>query len=188
KMFKLNHYGNLSLNIVPVALFLFVIFNICLLQNVQAQAPMTEFISPSLKTVQFHRQGWPFSYPLIRLNSEQVLQLSFDEPGSSTISYNYTILHCDANWEPSPLMPTDYIGGNPIQPITDYHYSFNTTFDYVHYRLTFPNASIRPLRSGNYMLLVFEDYDQEDPVLTKQFKVHEHQVQIMLLLGSTAQS
>jgi hypothetical protein len=187
-MFKLNHYGNLSLNIAPIALFLFVIFNIFPLQNVQAQAPMTEYISPTLKTVQFHRQGWPFSYPLIRLNSEQVLQLSFDEPGSSTISYHYTIIHCDANWEPSPLMPTDYIGGNPIQPITDYQYSFNTTFDYVHYRLTFPNASIRPLRSGNYMLLVFEDFDQENPVLTKQFMVHEPQVQIIPHIRNTAQS
>ncbi|WP_162198156.1 type IX secretion system plug protein domain-containing protein [Geofilum rubicundum] len=149
---------------------------------------MAEYISPALKTVQFHRQGWPFSYPLIRLDSDQRLQLSFDEPGSSTKRYQYTIIHCNANWAPSPLMPTDFIRGNSILPITDYQYAFNTTFDYVHYRLTFPNESIQPLRSGNYMLVVFEDYDQENPVLTKKFMVHEPKVNILTHIKNTAQS
>lgn len=188
KRFKLNHYGNLSLNIAATALCLFALFNIFSLQKVHAQSLQNEYTTTSIKTVQFHRQGWPFSYPLIRINSDQVLELSFDEPGSSTKSYNYTIRHCDANWETSALMPTDYIGGNPIQPITDYQYSFNTTIDYVHYKLTFPNASMRPLRSGNYMLVVFEDYDQGNPVLTKKFMVHEPQVQIIPHIRNTAQS
>lgn len=188
KRFKLNHYRNLSLNNGTWALFLFAIFNISSLQKVQAQTPMAEYISPALKTVQFHRQGWPFSYPLIRLDSDQRLQLSFDEPGSSAKRYQYTIIHCNANWAPSPLMPTDFIRGNSILPITDYQYAFNTTFDYVHYRLTFPNESIQPLRSGNYMLVVFEDYDQENPVLTKKFMVHEPKVNIRTHIKNTAQS
>lgn len=178
KSLIMNNYGYISLKTLRLFCSFFAIFNFAN-PSLSAQTALNEYISPALKTLQFHRSNWPLSYPVIRLNSDQQLTLSFDELGSSTKNYQYTIVHCDADWIPSRLMPTDYISGNPINPILDYSYSFNTTIDYVHYSLSFPNQSISPLISGNYMLLVFEGFDYEQPVLRKKFMVNEPMVTII---------
>lgn len=168
-----NKYGFFSLKYLVTLCSLFTIFN-----QIDAQNSLKDYVSPALKTVQLHRNDWPLSYPIIRLGSDQTLVLSFDEPGSQIKDYYYTIVHCDAQWNPSPLMPTDYIQGVPVNPITDYSYSFNTTMDYVHYQLSFPNLSIRPLISGNYVLEVFEGPTGGKTVLRKRFYVNEPLVKI----------
>ncbi|TCO09613.1 type IX secretion system plug protein [Natronoflexus pectinivorans] len=185
--FRLNYYRFFSLKKNRKTIFLFGIFNIFILSNICSE-PLKEYISSSIKTVQFHRNEWPLSYPIIRLNSEQQLLLSFDELGSSTKNFQYTIVLCDADWNISDLMVTEYISGSPINPIIDYSFSFNTTIDYIHYRLKFPNEDIRPLRSGNYMLMVFEDYDQNNPVLKKKFMISEPMVNIVPRIRNTASS
>lgn len=188
KGFKLKHYRNNSLKQNRGLLAVLIIFNTLSILQAGANGPLNTYVSPAVKTVQFHRDGWPFSYPLLRLNSQQQLRLTFDEPGSGMKNYHYTLVHCDANWNPSPLMPTDYLKGNPLNPIEDYQYSFNTTFDYIHYQLKIPNEHLSVTRSGNYALLVFEDFKQDEPVLVQQFMVHEGAVQIIPNIKNTAQS
>jgi hypothetical protein len=186
--FNLNHYGNLSLKRNWYFILIFTLFNIGAGHSeLFAKDYSEEYVSPSIKTVQFHRLGWPLSYPLIDLRNQR-LELTFDEPGSSTKNYNYTIVLCDANWIESDLMITEYIKGIPVNPITEYSYSFNTTFDYVHYRLTLPNESMHMTQSGNYVLKVFEDYDQSRPVLIKKFMVVEQKVKIESRIRNTGQS
>lgn len=171
------------------SLLLFTFFNITNTQfNASAQTYLSEFISPNLKTVQFHRQGWPFSHPIIRINSGQVLLLTFDEQGSQLKNYYYNIVLCDQNWNESDLMVTDYLNGTLINPLSDYSFSFNTTFDYLHYRLQIPNDNITPTRSGNYVLKVFENNQQDNPVLVKKFMVVEPIVTIKSAIRNTASS
>lgn len=171
------------------ALFLFTFFNILTATSTFAQtADSTEYISPGLRTVQLHREGWPFSYPIIRLNSDQTLLLTFDEPGTQVKSYYYTLVLCDKDWDEADLMTPDYLRGVPLQPLTDYSFAFNTTFDYVHYRLSFPNNDLQPLRSGNYLLKVFGNGQQENPVLVKKFMVVEPNVTIKSAIRNTASS
>lgn len=138
-----------------------------------------EMTGDNLKTVQFHRVGWPMSYPLIELNSAQQLMLSFDELGTQIKNYHFTIELCNADWSPSQLMVTEYLRGNVFTPLEDYKRSFNTTFDYVHYQLVFPTEDVSPLVSGNYLLLVFEDFDRDKPVLARRFMVSEMRVKIL---------
>lgn len=170
-------------------LFLFTFFNILTLHNLTAQTTGSpEFISPNLKTVQFHREGWSFSYPIFRLNSDQSLILTFDEPGTQIKDYYYSLVLCDKDWSEADLMTTDYLNGAPLQQLSDYSFSFNTTFDYIHYRLSVPNNNIQPLRSGNYLLKVFENARMEKPVLVKKFLVVEPNVTIRSAIRNTASS
>ncbi len=168
---------------------LFTFFNITSAQNnATERSYSSEIISPNLKTIQFHRQGWPLSHPIIRIDSDQTLLLSFDEPGNQVKNYYYTLTLCDANWTESALMITDYLKGTPINPLLDYSYSFNTTFDYLHYNLEIPNADISPTRSGNYVLKVFEINQEESPVLVKKFMVVEQLVTIKSAIRNTVSS
>ena len=152
------------------------------------QNVISEYISPDLSSVRLHRSGWHHSHPLIRLNSDQKLQLSFDELHSGVKNYYYSITLCDANWKESLLIQTEYFFGTPINPITEYSYSFNTTVDYVHYSLVFPENHNRIILSGNYIIKVFENFEGDNPVLVKKFMVVESGTTIKAHIKPTAQS
>ena len=131
-----------------------------------------------IKTVQCHKRGWPLSYPIIGLEGESQLELSFDDLDGETKDFYYTIIHCNQNWEPSDLIETEYIDGINEVPLLDYQYSFNTSIEYVHYSIEFPNEDITPLISGNFIIKVYEDADLSKTVLTQRFMVTEQQVSV----------
>jgi hypothetical protein len=166
----------------------FLMFPGMLLSQASRDFHNPEKTSDNIKTVQFHRLGWPMSYPFMAINSSQKLLLSFDELGTEIKNYYYSVELCDANWQPSILMKSEYFRGNEMNPIDEYRRSFNTTFDYVHYKLTFPNEEASVLLSGNYLLQVFEDYGSAQPVLTRRFMVCEQRVKIQGDIKYTMQS
>jgi hypothetical protein len=131
-----------------------------------------------IKTVLFYKEGWELSDPIIELKSNTKLLLSFDELGNQPQTYNYTIIHCNSGWESSQLADYEYIEGYPDAQIKNYFYSFNTTYDYVHYALPFPNEEMSPKLSGNYILRVYRDFDRENRVLDRRFYVVEEDVEI----------
>jgi hypothetical protein len=132
----------------------------------------------SIHTVQLHQAGWELSYPVMELGSGDRLALSFDELAEDVGNYYYTFIHCDATWNRSELMETDYLDGFADNQIIDFAYSFNTTVPYLHYELTFPNEDLDFRISGNYILLVYENYDKSQPVLTRRFMVVEKLVNV----------
>ncbi len=136
----------------------------------------------SIRTVQLYKKGWELSYPVIKLDSEDQLALSFDELSNQVGDYYYTFVHCDATWNHSELMEAEYLDGFPENQINDYVHSFNTTVQYIHYNLSFPNEDIRFRISGNYILMVYEDYDKTRPILTRRFMVFENKVNVRALL------
>jgi len=142
------------------------------------QVATNKAFNTNIRTVQLHKEGWAHSYPILTLNKNENLELSFDELDSDTKSYNYSIELCDANWEPSLLMESEYIIGNNQNPVLDYQFSFNTSIDYVHYNLKFPNDDFKIRYSGNYIIKIYEDFDVEHPVLTWRFMVVEQRVDI----------
>lgn len=122
-----------------------------------------------LRSVQFHQLGRPLSYPITDLSGQQ-LELSFDGLSDEAQDFRYTIVHCDATWQPSSeISHHDYIGGFKEDYIRIYDYSNNTLVPYVHYHLTMPNDNMRPTLSGNYVLLVYDD--DEQLVLVRRFIV-----------------
>lgn len=132
----------------------------------------------NIKTIQLHKNGWELSYPILELNSSEKLLLSFDDLADEVGDYYYTFIHCDAGWNTSDLIETDFLEGFPENQITNYKYSFNTTVKYIHYKLEFPNDDIQFRNSGNYILLVYKSFNKEEPLFTRRFLVYENLVDV----------
>lgn len=118
--------------------------------------------------------------PILSLGGSQQLILHFDEAADGPINYNYKIIHCEEDWTASDLFETEFIEGMNEGLITDFKYSKNTDIDYIHYQFAFPNNEMKIKRSGNYTVLIYEDFDQNKIVFTKQFYVVESLVKINL--------
>jgi phage terminase large subunit-like protein len=127
----------------------------------------------TIRTVQFHPAAVAFGFPIIKLGTKEKLQLDFDDLDADFKSFNYTFIHCDFAWKPSDIGVAQYLSGLQNEPITAFAQSFNTTPQYTHYSLNFPNNMMAPTKSGNYLLKIWEDGDEENLVLTRRFVVYE---------------
>lgn len=133
----------------------------------------------NIRSVELYREGWKMSPPVVNLNGGQKLVLSFDDLEASSVSYFYTFIHCDALWQPSELQQSEYIRGFYEDEITDYAYSYNTIQVYTNYRLVFPTKYMEYIRSGNYLIKVYEGEDTDSNlVLTRRFMVLDQKVSI----------
>lgn len=126
----------------------------------------------NITSLQIYRTGFIISYPIITLGSDEQLTLAFDEFGTKSNFYNYTITHCNADWKASGYLKNEYIEPYTNEPINQISYSNNTLKEYIHYEVTFPNDNIKILKSGNYIVSVYTE-NEEEPVLTKKFYVAE---------------
>tara|TARA_R110002096_G_scaffold169779_11_gene341596 strand:+ start:1627 stop:2958 length:1332 start_codon:yes stop_codon:yes gene_type:complete len=132
----------------------------------------------NIKSVQLYVQGDQMTLPIIFLNDQKRLELHFDDFETNYQVYNYKFIHCNADWQPSGLVTQEYISGFFDAFIEDYKYSFNTLFSYIHYSVSFPNEDIQFKLSGNYLLVVYANNDENDLVLSKQFHVVDKRISI----------
>lgn len=142
---------------------------------------------PQIKTVQCYNSQKEQSIPIITLKSAEQLIFSFDDLDGGSKVYWYTIEHCTSDWKSSRLSQLDYLESLPEDRITDYRYSFGTIQKYTHYGLTLPNNQIRPKISGNYLLKVYEDGNQQKPVISQRFYVVENIVNIAIEIAASSQ-
>ena len=122
--------------------------------------------------------------PIINIGSSEALKLSFDMLDPQNEFLNYSLVHCDRNWMLSDLQPMDYVSGNTMGEITDYKFSTNTYQTYTHYSLNFPSDDMAITKSGNYILKVFRNFDEEDILLTRRFMVVDPQTKITTTVKS----
>ena len=132
----------------------------------------------SIKTVQLNITNVPLSLPVIPLSGGQQLTLQFDDLGSDYQDYTYTVIHCDRNWEETDIPQPEYIDGFLEETIMNYDFSFNTVQQFIHYSFSIPNYNFRLKLSGNYLLLVYKDFDREKPIITRRFRIYEDLVTI----------
>ncbi|MDA3833822.1 MAG: DUF5103 domain-containing protein [Spirochaetales bacterium] len=131
-----------------------------------------------IKSARLHREEWNLSYPVISLGSGEKLVLYFDLLDDNVETYYYTFTHCDKDWNPSGVFESVYLQGFVENRIEDYEMSFNTTVNYIHYSLSFPNNDVSFKISGNYIISVYPFGEPDRPVLTKRFMVSENEVSI----------
>ncbi|MDL2308481.1 DUF5103 domain-containing protein [Bacteroidales bacterium OttesenSCG-928-B11] len=151
----------------------------CLIANVFSQLPGevkydNRVYVPGIESIKIRVTGTDFGQPIIKLGSSETLTLDFDDLLQESRYLKYTIIHCTHDWKKSDMNTLDYIAGFMDDEITEYSYSFNTIQHYLHYTLEFPNNNIKPIKSGNYLLYVF-DGDMDNPVLTRRFMIIEEQ-------------
>jgi hypothetical protein len=133
---------------------------------------------PNVQSVIFSKAGVDDRFPIMTLNSNEQLQLGFDVIGNTNEFFQYSLTHCDANWNPTPLGQNEYINGLTIDNINEYRFSTNTYVRYVHYNLLLPNENMKPRFAGNYLLKVFRNFDEEELVLTRRMLVLSSNVTI----------
>jgi hypothetical protein len=132
----------------------------------------------NIRTDQLYGKGNPLSSPYFELGSPGGVELTFDDMDADYKNYYYTVIHCDANWYETDMLPSRYLRGFRESPIENYEYSFNTFENYTNYNLVFPNSAMGVKVSGNYLLVVYLQGQMENPVLTKRFVVYERLVDI----------
>jgi hypothetical protein len=118
------------------------------------------------------------SYPIMSLDGSDKLKLTFDDLNLDLKYYHYTIIHCNANWQPSDLVQKQYLAGNFDDDIKNYKYSLSSGTQYINYSIEFPNEFITPLVSGNYILKVYNGYNSDEVVITRRFMVVNNKVEI----------
>jgi len=134
---------------------------------------------PNIKTVLLYKAGWEMSQPIIQLNTDEKLVLSFDDLDADNKYYGYTVIHCDANWQFSDLKQNEYIDGYYEDDIWDQAMSLNTTKRYSNYWIELPTDYLRFNKSGNYILRVYEDKDiDENVIITRRFMVVDPKVSV----------
>ena len=132
----------------------------------------------NIKTVMLHRAGQELSEPVIELGTHEKLILSFDDLDADVKTYSYTIIHCDAEWTPSRLIPSQYTNGFNEESLTDHRFSYNSIQRYTHWELVFPTNDLRPVVSGNFILKIYQNYQPDDIVLTQRFMVVDPRIAI----------
>ena len=153
-----------------LSLVIFTLFTCSFFGQVQEVNP-----PDYIKTITFKGSTNESQLPILRLG--QPLILEFDALNGDEDDFYYVIEHYNFDWTPTQLVKSEYLRGFDNQRIRDYDNSLNTYQIYSHYKLRIPNQQTRGLlKSGNYMLSIFNDYDEL--VFSRKFMVYEELVNV----------
>ena len=136
---------------------------------------------PQIRSLQVVvNQDW-LSPAVMRLGTDDVLNISFDELSHNYHRYIYKVEHCEADWTTSAdIFESDWLEGFNDNPIDNYENSVNTTVAYTHYRLQIPNERCRPKMSGNYRVHILDEDNDDEEVLTVEFMMTEQTMNLAL--------
>ncbi len=112
--------------------------------------------------------------PIISLDNASSLLLQFDCLNQQFQNFRVKIFHCNADWTPSVLNEIEYLSEYNDFPIQDYYASFATKIPYYHFSVTLPSVKL----SGNYVVMVYKNRQEDDLVLTRRFMVYQNQIAV----------
>lgn len=145
-----------------------------------AQNPVLDnyIYQDQIKAVKMEINNWEISYPVIELNGENQLLLSFDDLSDEVKDFSYKLIHCNADWTASDMSENEYLDGFFDNQMQAPRPSFNTFTNFYHYKLLLPNKDVQLRLSGNYIVKIYDNYDENDLVLTRRFSITENTVNI----------
>ncbi|MBO4803221.1 MAG: DUF5103 domain-containing protein [Muribaculaceae bacterium] len=111
--------------------------------------------------------------PVLMMNSDDRLLVNFDYLDYDVHYLRYSVTHCNADWQPSQLVESEYVSGFNYADIEDYRPSEATYVHYYNYQFALPNADMKLLVSGNYLLSVYEQDDPDEILFQTRFSVCE---------------
>lgn len=126
---------------------------------------------PDLKTVQLYAFGNGTLHPglssnVLNLNANDKMVLEFDDLRASYRQFHVKLQHCNLDWTASRLSELEYLKDYNDFIINDYEVSQNTKIPYFHYAFVLPELRI----SGNYVLLLYENYISDEPIASLKFR------------------
>ena len=116
--------------------------------------------------------------PVLMMNSDDRLLVNFDYLDYDVHYLRYSVTHCNADWQPSQLVESEYVSGFNYADIDDYAPSEATYVHYYNYQFTLPNSDMEFLVSGNYLLSVYEQDDPSKILFQTRFSVCEGKVSV----------
>ena len=114
--------------------------------------------------------------PVLMMNGDDRLVVSFDYLDYDVHYLRYSVTHCNADWQPSQLVESEYVSGFNYADIDDYAPSEATYVHYYNYQFMLPNPDMELLVSGNYLLTVYEQDNSDDILFQTRFSVCEGRV------------
>jgi hypothetical protein len=147
-----------------------------ILMNIHSAAQRNMIFNNRIKTLQVVAGIRWLDMPIIALNSDEVINISFDDMTHEYHRYTYKIEHCEADWAPSKeLFESDYIDGFAEgNTIDDSQESLNTNELYTHYKLELPNERCKMKLSGNYKVTVYDENNDKEKMFEAFFMVNEN--------------
>jgi hypothetical protein len=156
---------------------LFIVFLICC-QICSSTIHAQDVTAPYIKSVKLYKPGDQTSFPMINLNSSDVLELDFDDISNEYKNYYYSLVLCNADWSPGMLHSFEYINGFENTRITTYRNSSIANTRYIYYQAFIPDHNSLPNKAGNYLLKVFLDNDTSRLVFTRRMVIVDNQANI----------
>lgn len=141
--------------------------------NTRAEALQTSIFNPLFRTLTLTVDDNLMEIPVIPLDGSRTLTVSFDEIADDRSYLRAKLIHCNSDWTPSSLAEPEFVDGFNEAEISDIGYSSNTFIRYVNYRFSIGSEGLRPLVSGNYLLLVYRENNPDEIILQCRFRVSE---------------
>jgi hypothetical protein len=160
---------------ILILLHLFFINCVCCLKAYSTDKPIIDAIyNEDVRTVLLYPasisvSNSPLPPPIVAIGDMFPLLLEFDKFGSEVERFAVKIINCNHDWTVSQLNPVEYLNDYNEFYIRDREFSMNTKIRFTHYRFTVPSIKL----SGNYVLKVYEENNQENIIFTRRFMVHE---------------
>lgn len=168
-------------------LFLLLTFYFFVLPS-KAQREPDYIYRDNIRSVKFTMFGDQLAYPVIGLNSQDLLQLDFDDMEGGVKYYYYRFELCNADWTPADLSYMDYARGFSQVRITTYRQSSMALTRYTHYQATLPDRNAIPTKSGNYILRVFLNGDTSQVAFTRRFLVVQKMLNVSAVVTQPTSS
>jgi len=168
-------------SILRILILLLSVVSCPLSINAQTQ----QIFNRNIKTLTLTVDDDPTLPPYLLYASRQYIDIEWDEMSHDYKRYRYHIDHCDWDWNVTDgIFESDYLEGLNDQLVEDFEKSFNTTQIYTHYKLRIPNKELRLRLSGNYRVLIYEEDEEDSPVLEARFCIYEREAGIIAQLSS----
>ncbi len=162
-------------NAFRIALLQTVTFCWVLLHNINGMAQQNlspeAVYSSTIQSIKLFKKGDQVIFPVIRLGNVEQFEMHFDDLQNSPKNYFYTYILCNADWSRTNLSQMDYVKGYTQNRINQYRASSATFTRYFHYTAMLPDKNCMPSRSGNYLLLVFQNGDTSKVIFSRRFLV-----------------
>lgn len=138
----------------------------------------TQAFDPNFRSLQVKLVGNDYFPAIITNGNDDHIRISFDEMKEDVSYLRYSLVHCNADWQPSGLVESEYVDGFNYANIENYEFSSGTFSHYVHYSFTLPNENMQILLSGNYLVKVYREDAPDDILLQARFAVCENAVSV----------
>ncbi len=155
----------------------------CLAVTIVAMAQQrdtrTHIFNENVRTLKVAPVSNAYSPPVVVMGSGDQIAVEFDYMDYDEHYLRYSVTHCDAHWQPSQLVESEYVDGFNYADITDYDHSQATFVQYCHYGFAVPNEDFQLTKSGNYLLTVYEQDDPDKVLFQTRFSLCENLVDVM---------